>query len=136
MGNGQPLKFYRSEEGARVVNAYYQLAYITCMETSILAAGRTLILVTFSIDSMSSTSCEMQRAGVYLETSIYGSTNFSNGGMQITEQCREKAIMEDALGYAGDGYDEREAPVHSEGPAFDTSGFLPSSGHVSEGLNR
>jgi hypothetical protein len=56
--------------------------------------------------------------------------------MQIIEQCREKAIMEDAFNYVGVGYDEREAPVHSEGPALDRSGFLSSFGHVNEGLNR
>jgi hypothetical protein len=56
--------------------------------------------------------------------------------MQIIEQCREKAIMEDAFSYVGVGYDEREAPVHSEGPALDRSGFLSSFGHVNEGLNR
>jgi hypothetical protein len=55
---------FRGQWGARAVEAYYQRAYVTCMESGVLAAGRTMSLVSFSIESLSSPSREMQLAGV------------------------------------------------------------------------
>lgn len=68
---------FRGQWGARAVNVYYQCAYVTCMETGVLAAGRTMSLANFSIESLSSTSREMQLAGVSVLDALLQQRNFS-----------------------------------------------------------
>ncbi|CAL5086052.1 unnamed protein product [Urochloa decumbens] len=68
---------FRGQWGARAINAYYQRAYVTCMETGVFAAGRTLSLASFSIESLTSTSREMQLAGVSVLDALLQQKNFS-----------------------------------------------------------
>ncbi|CAL5083571.1 unnamed protein product [Urochloa decumbens] len=68
---------FRGQWGTRAVDAYYQHAYIKCMETGVLAAGRTMSLASFSIESLSSSSREMQLAGVSVLDALLQQRNFS-----------------------------------------------------------
>lgn len=68
---------FRGGWGAKAVNAYYQRAYVTCMETGVLAAGRTMSLASFSIESLSTTSREMQLVGVSILDALLQQKNFS-----------------------------------------------------------
>ncbi|CAO2208697.1 unnamed protein product [Urochloa humidicola] len=60
----------RGKLGARVVDLYYHSAYIKCMETGILAAGKEISLASFAIESVSSSSRKEQLAGVLILDSL------------------------------------------------------------------
>ncbi|CAO1948357.1 unnamed protein product [Urochloa humidicola] len=60
----------RGKRGARAVDLYYHSAYIKCMETGILAAGKEISLANFSVESLSSSSRKEQLAGVLILDSL------------------------------------------------------------------
>ncbi|WVZ69684.1 hypothetical protein U9M48_018432 [Paspalum notatum var. saurae] len=55
---------FSSRWGARTVNLYYQCAYTEHMEIGVFSSGKTLNLVTFAMESLTSSSPEMQLVGV------------------------------------------------------------------------
>ncbi|WVZ66415.1 hypothetical protein U9M48_015634 [Paspalum notatum var. saurae] len=69
--------WFRGQWGARAVDAYYQHAYAMCMEIGVLAAARRMSLASFSVESLSSTSHEMQLAGVSVLDALLQQRKFS-----------------------------------------------------------
>ncbi|KAG2599126.1 hypothetical protein PVAP13_5KG458407 [Panicum virgatum] len=60
----------RGKRGARAVDLYYHCAYLKCMETGILAAGKEISLASFAIESLSSGSRKKQLARVLILDSL------------------------------------------------------------------
>ncbi|CAO2165565.1 unnamed protein product [Urochloa humidicola] len=60
----------RGKRGARAVDLYYHSAYIKCMETGILAAGKEISLANFAVESLSSSLRKEQLAGVLILDSL------------------------------------------------------------------
>ncbi|WVZ69655.1 hypothetical protein U9M48_018410 [Paspalum notatum var. saurae] len=66
----------RGKWGARAVDLYYHCAYLKCMETGILAAGKEISLASFAVESLSSSQLKAQLAGLLV----------LDGMLQQTEQ--------------------------------------------------
>nr|CAB3473604.1 unnamed protein product [Digitaria exilis] len=61
----------RGKRGARAIDLYYHSAYLKCMETGILAAGKEISIVSFAIESLSSSSRNKEQlAGVMILDSL------------------------------------------------------------------
>ncbi|CAL4948697.1 unnamed protein product [Urochloa decumbens] len=60
----------RGKRGSRAVDLYYHCAYLKCMETGILAAGKEIGLASFAVESLSSGSRKEQLAGVLILDSL------------------------------------------------------------------
>ncbi|CAO2204035.1 unnamed protein product [Urochloa humidicola] len=91
---------FRGQWGVRAVDLYYQRVYTTCMETGVLAPGNMISLASFAIKSLSSSSHELQLAGVRVLDSLLQRRDYSKELIsQVTKSSKAVSILTSMLGW-------------------------------------
>ncbi|CAL4955836.1 unnamed protein product [Urochloa decumbens] len=91
---------FRGQWGVRAVDLYYQCVYTTCMETGVLAPGNMISLASFAIKSLSSSSHELQLAGVRVLDSLLQRRDYRKELIsQVTKSSKAVSILTSMLGW-------------------------------------
>ncbi|TVU35939.1 hypothetical protein EJB05_17846, partial [Eragrostis curvula] len=78
--------------GAKAIDVYYQRAYMTCMETGLLASRRTVSLASFTVESLRSMSSRVQLAGVLILDNLLSQETNSSEKLKSRIISSEKSV--------------------------------------------